>query len=263
MAACEKKGIGTSEIAVANDALTVVVNKENDWAECLTIEQLKKIWEPGSTVNNWNQVDPTFPDEPLKLFGAGTDSGTFDYFTDEINGEEGASRTDYQPSEDDNVIVQGVSGHQGRPGLLRLLLLRGEQGQAQGVEVDGGDGCVAPSAETVQDGTYKPLARPLFIYPSAAALERPEVEAFVEFYVENDDEIAEEAQVRAAERGAEDQADDRARQPEVQGRLVTVTAAAGADRLGGPARVPAAVAPALRRARHRGRPVRSPPWCRS
>ena len=147
------------------------MNTENDWAECLTVEQLKTIWEPAAegTVTNWNQVDPSFPDEPLELFGAGTDSGTFDYFTDAINGEEGASRTDYSATEDDNVTVQGVSGVQGRPRLLRPLLLRGEQGQAQGVEVDGGDGCVAPTTETVQDGTYTPLSPAAVHLPDAGA----------------------------------------------------------------------------------------------
>ncbi|MGC9542478.1 PstS family phosphate ABC transporter substrate-binding protein [Streptomyces sp. UG1] len=117
-AACESKGVTYEEFAVANDALTVVVPKENDWVDCLTVEQLKKIWEPDSKVKNWNQVDAKFPDEPLKLFGPGTDSGTFDYFTDEINGEEGASRTDYSPSEDDDVIVQGVAGSKGGLGYF-------------------------------------------------------------------------------------------------------------------------------------------------
>src|SRR6266508_2528848 len=111
--ACSDKGIKYTELIVANDALTVVVNKENTWAKCLTVAQLKKIWEPGSKVNNWNAVDPSFPNEPLKLFGAGTDSGTFDYFTAAINGKEKASRSDYTPSEDDNILVQGVAGSKG------------------------------------------------------------------------------------------------------------------------------------------------------
>ena len=129
---CEDNGVEYVEFQVANDALTVVVNPENDWATCLTVEQLNKIWAPGSKVDNWNQVDASFPDQALKLFGAGTDSGTFDYFTDEINGEEGASRSDYSATEDDNVTVQGVSGDKGGARLLRLLLLRGESGQAEG-----------------------------------------------------------------------------------------------------------------------------------
>ena len=129
---CEGKGIEYVEFQVANDALTLVVNKDNDWATCLTVPQLAKIWGPGSKVNNWNQVDPAFPDQKLTLFGAGTDSGTFDYFTAEINGEEGASRTDYNASEDDNTTVHRRLGREGRPRLLRLLLLRGESGRAEG-----------------------------------------------------------------------------------------------------------------------------------
>ncbi|GAA0956097.1 PstS family phosphate ABC transporter substrate-binding protein [Actinocorallia libanotica] len=192
-AACDAKGIKYAEFTVANDALTVVVSKDNTWAKCLTVEQLKKIWEPGSKVNNWNQVDPTFPNEPLKLFGAGTDSGTFDYFTDVINGEEGASRTDYQPSEDDNVTVTGVSGSKGGLGYFGFSYFEENADKLTAVQVDGGDGCVAPSVQAAQDGTYKPLSRPLFIYPSASALKRPEVKAFLEFYVNNHKQIAEKA----------------------------------------------------------------------
>ncbi|WP_315987194.1 PstS family phosphate ABC transporter substrate-binding protein [Actinomadura sp. HBU206391] len=192
-AACQKKGIAYSEFAVANDALTVVVHKDNTWAKCLTVAQLKKIWEPGSKVDNWKQVDPSFPSEPLKLFGAGTDSGTFDYFTDEINGEEGKSRTDYQPSEDDNVTVQGVAGSKGGLGYFGYSYFEENAAKLKAVEIDGGDGCIAPSVQTAQAGTYKPLSRPLFIYPAASALKRPEVLAFVEFYVEQHAEISKRA----------------------------------------------------------------------
>jgi phosphate transport system substrate-binding protein len=192
-AACEAKGIAFDEFTVALDALTVVVNKENTWAKCLTVEQLNKIWGPGSTVNNWNQVDPSFPDEKLSLFGAGTDSGTFDYFTDAINGEEGASRTDYSPSEDDNITVQGVAGSKGGMGYFGFSYFEENMDKLNAVEIDGGSGCVAPSAEAAQDGSYTPLSRPLFIYPSANALERPEVLGFVEYYVENNATIADEA----------------------------------------------------------------------
>ncbi|MBA2950705.1 PstS family phosphate ABC transporter substrate-binding protein [Streptomyces sp. PSKA28] len=192
-AACEKKGITYEEFQIANDGLSVVVNKDNDFAECLTVEQLKKIWEPGSKVNNWNQVDPEFPDQRLELFGAGTDSGTFDYFTEAVNGEEGASRTDYSPSEDDNVTVQGVSGSKGGLGYFGLSYYEENQDKLKVLKIDDGDGCVEPTKQTVQDGTYKPLSRPLFIYPKASSLEKPEVEAFVEFYVENNAEIAEKS----------------------------------------------------------------------
>ncbi|KNE80780.1 phosphate ABC transporter substrate-binding protein [Streptomyces fradiae] len=191
---CDKAGVKFEEFTVANDGLSVVVSKDNDFVECLTIEQLKKIWEPGSKVNNWKQVDPGFPDQKMELFGAGTDSGTFDYFTDAINGEEGASRTDYNPSEDDNVTVRGVSGSKGGIGYFGLSYFEENKDKLKAVKIDGGDGCVAPSVETVQNGTYTPLGRPLFIYPNAASLDKPEVEAFVEYYVENSAEIAEKAQ---------------------------------------------------------------------
>ncbi|MFF8843415.1 PstS family phosphate ABC transporter substrate-binding protein [Streptomyces sp. NPDC015127] len=193
-AACDKGGVKFEEFTVANDGLSVVVSKDNDFVECLTVEQLKKIWEPGSKVTNWNQVDPKFPNQKMELFGAGTDSGTFDYFTDAINGEEGASRTDYNPSEDDNVTVTGVSGSKGGLGYFGLSYFEENKDKLKAVQIDGGDGCVAPSVQTVQDGTYKPLGRPLFIYPKASSLDKPEVEAFVEYYVENSAEIAKKAQ---------------------------------------------------------------------
>ncbi|GGY40983.1 PstS family phosphate ABC transporter substrate-binding protein [Streptomyces djakartensis] len=193
-AACQENGIKYEQLQVANDGLSVVVNKDNDFVQCLTVGQLKKIWEPGSKIDNWNQVDPKFPDEKLELFGPGTDSGTFDYFTKAINGKEGASRTDYSPSEDDNVIVQGVAGSPGGMGYFGLSYFEENKDKLKVLKIDGGDGCVAPDTQTVQNGTYKPLSRPLFIYPNAASLDKPEVEAFVEFYVGNDAEIAEKAQ---------------------------------------------------------------------
>jgi phosphate transport system substrate-binding protein len=191
--ACEQAGVEYVEFQVANDALTVVVNTENDWATCLTTEELKKIWEPGSKVSNWNQVRADFPDEKLVLFGPGTDSGTFDYFTDEINGEEGASRTDYSASENDNVVVQGVSGERGGLGYFGFSYYEENQDTLKAVEVDSGDGCVAPSVETAQDGTYTPLARPLFVYAKTGSFSKPEVHAFVEYTLENAVEIAEES----------------------------------------------------------------------
>jgi phosphate transport system substrate-binding protein len=193
-AICEEKGIEYAEIPVANDALTVVVSKDNDWADCLTTEQLKAIWEPGSKVNSWKDVDPSFPDEKLELFGPGTDSGTFDYFTDVINGEEGASREDYQPSEDDNVIVQGVAGSKGGLGYFGYTYFEENTDTLKALEIDSGSGCVAPSAETAKDGSYTPLSRPLFVYPAKSALDKPEVKAFMDFYLENDAQIAEAAQ---------------------------------------------------------------------
>jgi phosphate transport system substrate-binding protein len=190
-AICKEQGIEYVEFQVANDALTVVVNKENDWATCLTVEQLKQIWNTGSKVSNWNQVDSSFPDQRLKLFGPGTDSGTFDYFTAEINGEEGASRSDYAASEDDNVIVQGVGGEKGGLGYFGFSYFEENQETLKAVEIDGGAGCVAPSVESAQDATYKPLSRPLFVYAKKESFGRPEVEAFVKYLIDNETQIAE------------------------------------------------------------------------
>jgi phosphate transport system substrate-binding protein len=189
-AACDKNGIDYVEFLVANDGIAVVVNNDNTWAMCLTVAQLKKIWQPGSKVKNWKDVDPKFPDVGMKLYGAGTDSGTFDFFTDQINGEEGASRSDYSATENDNVTVQGVSGDRGALGYFGLSYFEENQQRLKALEIDGGDGCVAPSTETVQNGTYEPLARPLFVYAKRASLRRPEVEAFLRFIVANEREIA-------------------------------------------------------------------------
>ena len=191
VALCEEAGIEFTELQVAIDALTVVVNQENDWATCLTVDQLNAIWSPDSTISNWSEVpDADFPDVPMPLAGPGTDSGTFDYFTDEVNGEEGASRTDYTPSEDDNVIVQAVSGDQGGLGYFGFTYFEENEDTLKAVEIDGGDGCVAPSAETARSGEYSPLARPLFVYVKNESLERPEVEDFVRFFLDQNDEIA-------------------------------------------------------------------------
>jgi phosphate binding protein len=195
-AECKAKGIGYTEVVVANDGLSVVVNPENTWAKCLTVAQLKTMWSPESEgkINNWNQIDNSFPDVPLTLFGAGTDSGTFDYFTEAINGEEGASRTDYSPSEDDNVTIQGVKGDKGAVGYFGLSYVEQNPDAVKAVEVDGGDGCVTPTAQTVQDKTYKPLARPLFIYVKNSSYKDSEaVRSYVDFYVENEAKVAEAA----------------------------------------------------------------------
>jgi phosphate transport system substrate-binding protein len=189
--ACEKKGIRFVELHVANDGLSLVVNPENDWAECLTVDQLKEIWRPGSKVDSWDDVDDGFPDERLNLAGPGTDSGTFDYFTEAIVGEEGASRSDYTASEDDNVIVNAVSGDEGGLGYLGLSYFEQNRERLRAVSVDGGDGCVAPSAETVQSGEYKPLSRPLFIYVNRNALDdKLQVDAFLEFILDNQRRLA-------------------------------------------------------------------------
>jgi phosphate transport system substrate-binding protein len=194
VAACKKEAITYGEAQVANDGLAVVVNPENDWTDCLTTAELKKIWEPGSKVNNWNQVKSSFPDEKMELFGAGTDSGTFEYFNEAINGDKAATRKDYSPSEDDNVTVQGVSGGKGNLGYFGLSYAIANKDKVKTLQVDGGDGCVAPDNSTVQDGSYKPLSRPLFIYPSKKALQNEATAEFVKFYVDNYEEIATQAQ---------------------------------------------------------------------
>jgi phosphate transport system substrate-binding protein len=189
-AACVKEGVEYVELQVANDGIAIVANKDNSWATCLTVAQLHKIWAPGSKVKSWQDVDPRFPDEKLTLAGPGTDSGTFDFFTKAINGEEGASRTDYNASENDNVIVQGVAGDKGGLGYFGLSYAEQNADKLKTLALDGGDGCIAPTRETVQSGTYKPLSRPLFVYVKKDALKRPEVKAFLEFILDRQAEIA-------------------------------------------------------------------------
>ena len=192
---CAENVVEYIELQVATDALTNVVNSENGWTTCLTVEQLSAIWEPGSKVSSWNQVDPSFPDVPLKLYGAGTDSGTFDYFTDAINGEEGASRTDFSATEDDNVTVQGVAGDKGALGYFGFSYYEENQDKLKALQVDGGSGCVAPSVASAQDGSYAPLSRPLFMYVKLSSLQSTTALAdFVRYALENAATIASEAQ---------------------------------------------------------------------
>ena len=191
---CEKAGIAFQEVQVANDGVAVATNR-NLAVECLTTDQLKEIWNKGSQVKTLADVDPKLPDTELSLYGPGTDSGTFDFFTDEINGEEGVTREDYEASEDDNQLVTGVAGDEGGMGYFGFSYYEQNQDQLNAVAIDGGDGCVEPSSETIQDGTYKPLGRPIYMYPSDKAMERPEVKAFMTFVLENQQEIAEAAQI--------------------------------------------------------------------
>jgi phosphate transport system substrate-binding protein len=193
--ACESEGIKFEEIAVANDALSVVVNPQNDFAECLTVDQLNKIWGPKGTASNWQEVDPSFPDLEIERFGPGTDSGTFDYFTEAVNGEEGVSTTEYNNvGEDDNATVTGVSGSEGGIGYFGYSFFAENEGKVKAVQIENDAGeCVAPSVETAQDGSYTPLGRQLFIYPSDKALQKEHVQAFVQFYIDNNTEIAERA----------------------------------------------------------------------
>jgi phosphate transport system substrate-binding protein len=194
--ACKDNNVGGWRwFTVANDALTVVVNQQNTWATCLSVAELKKIWEPGSKVNNWKDVRPGFPDVSLKLFGPGTDSGTFDYFTEVINGKSRASRSDYQASEDDNVLVQGVSGERGGMGYFGYSYYIANQNRLNAVQVRNpktGE-CVSPSVATVHNNTYKPLSRPLFIYAKASSFKRTEVQAFLDFIFDNEVKIANRA----------------------------------------------------------------------
>jgi phosphate binding protein len=186
-ALCAQNNVEFIELPVAYDALSVVVSPRNTWVECLTVAELKKMWEPEAqgTITNWNQIRSSFPNRPLVLYGAGTDSGTFDYFTDAINGKEKASRGDFQASEDDNVLVQGVSGDENALGYFGFAYYIENPGKLKLVGIDkAGDGtCVLPSIEAVKDASYQPLARPLFVYVKKTAAARPEVKAFLDYYL--------------------------------------------------------------------------------
>jgi phosphate transport system substrate-binding protein len=191
---CEKNSVTYGEVQVANDGIAVATNKGLT-IECMTVDQLKALWGPKSKVKSYKDLDPSFPDQQVALFGAGTDSGTFDFFTEEINGEGGASREDYEASEDDNQLVTGVAGTDGGLGYFGFSYYEQNTDKLNLVQVDGGGGCVAPSTETVQDGSYKPLARPIFMYPSAEAMAKPHVKAFMDFVIANQQAIAEASQI--------------------------------------------------------------------
>jgi phosphate transport system substrate-binding protein len=182
-AACAAAAIEPVELMLAYDGISVVVNNENTWVDCLTTAELQAIWDEGSTVTSWAQVREGFPDQPIALFGPGADSGTFDYFTEKINGETDKSRSDYTQSEDDNVLVTGVEGDVNALGYFGFAYYAANMEALKIVPVDSGAGCVAPSFETIADGTYAPLSRPLYVYPSKAALARPEVAAFFTYYL--------------------------------------------------------------------------------
>jgi len=183
--ACATAEIEHLELPVAWDGLSVVVNPANDFTQCLTVEELRRIWQPNSRVTTWRDVRSEFPAQPIKLYGAGTDSGTFDYFTEVIVGETGSSRTDYQASEDDNVLVQGVAGDEFALGYFGHAYATQNADKLKLIAVDGGAGCVMPTDETISDKSYAPLSRPIFIYVARGALSRPEVVEFVRFYLEN------------------------------------------------------------------------------
>jgi phosphate transport system substrate-binding protein len=192
---CDKAGIKYTEVQIANDGIAVASSK-NLTVDCLTTDELKTIWNKGSKVKSLSEVNPDLPDTQLSLYGPGTDSGTFDFFTDKINGEEGVSREDYEASEDDNQLVTGVSGDDGGLGYFGFSYYEGAQDKLNLIGVDDGSGtCVKPSTEAIQDGSYKPLSRPLFMYPKAESMKRPEVKAFMEFVVNNAAQIAEAAKI--------------------------------------------------------------------
>jgi phosphate transport system substrate-binding protein len=193
---CQDNGVVPwNAFTVANDALTVVVNRQNTWARCLSVAELKKIWEPGSQVDNWRDVRAGFPDVPMRLFGAGTDSGTFDYFTEAINGRARASRTDYQASEDDNVIVQGVAGDRGAMGYFGYSYFVENKERLNAVQIRNPktNACVAPNEKSVHRQQYKPLSRPLFVYVKGSSLKKRHVQAFMDFMFDNELKIAKRA----------------------------------------------------------------------
>jgi phosphate transport system substrate-binding protein len=190
---CQQAGVRYIQFLVANDGLSVVVNKQNTWANCLTVDELKKIWDRGSNVSNWNQVRPSFPNVSLKLYGAGTDSGTFDFFTEVINGSAKRSRADYSATEDDNVTVRGVQGDRGAMGYFGYSYYIENKSKLKVLQVNGGNGCVSPNLKTVQNRSYKPLARPLFIYVKRTSFNRPVVAAFMKYTIQNEARIAKAA----------------------------------------------------------------------
>ncbi len=182
---CRANGVDPIEFPIALDGLSVMVNPANDWVECLTVDELRRIWQPGSTITSWSQVREGWPDERLVLYGPGIDSGSFDYFTENIVGEEDASRPDYMASEDDNVLVHGISGDRGSLGYFGHAYYVENAGALKLLAIDGGTGCVLPDSETVSTHTYRPLTRPLFVYVDRSALEREEIIAFMRYYFAN------------------------------------------------------------------------------
>lgn len=186
----DQNGITFIELTVAYDGLSVLVNPDNDWATCLTVDQLNAIWKPDSEVTNWNQVDPSYPNLDIVLYGPDADSGTFDYFTEEINGDTGVIRDDFFPAVDDNVLVQGIAGDRGALGYFGYAYYIANKDKLKLVGVDAGDGCVDASEETINNDTYTPLSRPLYIYVNISSLSRPEVKAFIEYYLENAADLA-------------------------------------------------------------------------
>jgi phosphate transport system substrate-binding protein len=194
-ARCHDAGIGYIQFLVANDGISLVVNRSNTWANCLTTAELKKIWDRGSNVNNWNDVRAGFPNVPLRLFGPGTDSGTFEFFTEKINGRARQSRSDYSASEDDNVLVRGVSGERGALGYFGLSYYLENKSRLKVLQVNSGNGCVTPSVASVQSRAYKPLSRGLFVYSKKKAFKRDVVAGFIRHMIVNENAISRAAKI--------------------------------------------------------------------
>jgi phosphate transport system substrate-binding protein len=192
---CKDNKIEYAQIEVANDGIAIVTSPSLKMT-CLTTDQLNQLWKKGSTVSNYSELGDGTPAGDVSLFGPGTDSGTFDFFTEEINGEKGDTRTDYQPNEDDNVLVQGVEGDSTALGYFGFSYYETNADKLNLVAVDGGDGCIKPSVETIQNGTYKPLSRTIYMYVNTASLaDKPQVKAFMNYAVDNADESAKTAQI--------------------------------------------------------------------
>lgn len=189
---CAENGIEPIELNVAWDGLTVVTNPANDWATCMTVDELRRLWQPGSTIRRWSEIRDGWPDEEVILYGPDTDSGTFDYFTEAIVGEEDASRSDYTASADDNVLVLGVSGDAGALGYFGYAYYEENQDKLNAVEIDNGDGCIGPERATIEDGSYAPLSRPMYIYVRRDALEREAIRAFIDFFIDSADALVPE-----------------------------------------------------------------------
>jgi phosphate transport system substrate-binding protein len=187
---CQDNGIRYIQFLVANDGISLVVNRSNTWANCLTVDELKKVWDRGSRVNNWSDVRAGFPNVPLKLYGPGTDSGTFEFFTEKVNGTARRSRSDYSASEDDNVLVRGVQGDNGAMGYFGLSYYLENKSRLKVLRVDGGNGCQTPSVATVQSRAYKPLSRALFIYVKRTSFNKAITRAFIKYLIVNEKKIA-------------------------------------------------------------------------
>jgi phosphate transport system substrate-binding protein len=189
-AACEANGVAYERFPVAIDGVTVTVNPQNTWAQCLTVDQLRALWAPESAVRSWRDLDPSWPDAEIELYGPGPDSGTFDYFTEAIVGEAGDSRTDYIPSENDLDLVEGVASQPNALGYFGFTYYEADADRLRPLAIDGGSGCVAPTMETIADGTYAPLSRELYLYVNRGSLARPEVREFLRFLVDNSADVA-------------------------------------------------------------------------